>query len=90
MRLKNIPRKKSKRIIDSIKSLGFYGSTVSGISVSVFDNQMVEEKDELIEEAEKKVTGVESDYQEGLDNQRRKKETYPMTFGLRQPTRLRI
>jgi len=43
-------------IIDSIKKLGFYGSTVSGISVSVFDNKMVPEKDEFIEEAEKKVT----------------------------------
>jgi len=53
-------------IIDSIKKLGFYGSTVSGISVSVFDNKMVPEKDEFIEEAEKKVTGVEADYQEGL------------------------
>ena len=55
-----------EKLIDSIKSLGFYGSTVSGISVSVFDNQMVGEKNGLIEEAEKKVTGVEDDYQEGL------------------------
>ena len=55
-----------EKLIDSIKSLGFYGSTVSGISVSVFDNQMVGKKDTLIEEAEKKVSGVEGDYQEGL------------------------
>jgi len=55
-----------EKLIDSIKSLGFYGSTVSGISVSVFDNHMVEEKNGLIAEAEKKVTGVEDDYQEGL------------------------
>jgi DNA-directed RNA polymerase subunit beta' len=53
-------------MIDSIKSLGFYGSTISGISVSVFDNKMVPEKDGLIKEAEVKVTGVENDYQEGL------------------------
>jgi DNA-directed RNA polymerase subunit beta' len=53
-------------MIDSIKSLGFYGSTISGISVSVFDNKMVPEKDGLIQEAEVKVTGVENDYQEGL------------------------
>jgi DNA-directed RNA polymerase subunit beta' len=55
-----------EKLIDSIKSLGFYGSTVSGISVSVFDNHMIGEKNGLIEEAEKKVTGVEGDYQEGL------------------------
>jgi DNA-directed RNA polymerase subunit beta' len=53
-------------MIDSIKSLGFYGSTVSGISVSVFDNKMVPEKNGLISEAEGKVKGVEADYQEGL------------------------
>ncbi len=53
-------------MIDSIKSLGFYGSTVSGISVSVFDNKMVPEKNGLIAEAEVKVTGVQADYQEGL------------------------
>jgi len=55
-----------EKIIDSIKKLGFYGSTVSGISVSVFDNKMVPEKDTFIKDAEKKVTGVEADYQEGL------------------------
>jgi DNA-directed RNA polymerase subunit beta' len=53
-------------MIDSIKSLGFYGSTVSGISVSVFDNKMVPEKNGLIAEAEVKITGVQNDYQEGL------------------------
>ena len=53
-------------LIDNIKTLGFYGSTVSGISVSVFDNTMVEGKDEMIEAAEEKVSGVEKDYQEGL------------------------
>jgi DNA-directed RNA polymerase subunit beta' len=60
-------------IIDSIKTLGFYGSTISGISVSVFDNKMIPEKDTLIKEAEKKVIGVEGDYQEGLITNEEKK-----------------
>ncbi len=53
-------------LIDNIKTLGFYGSTISGISVSVFDNTMVSEKGKLIKESEEKVSGVEKDYQEGL------------------------
>ncbi|HET9946917.1 MAG TPA: DNA-directed RNA polymerase subunit beta', partial [Patescibacteria group bacterium] len=53
-------------LIDRIKSLGFKGSTVSGISVSVFDNQIVAEKDMLIGEAEKKVAQIEGEYQKGL------------------------
>jgi DNA-directed RNA polymerase subunit beta' len=64
--IKKYTSEEVEALIDSIKTLGFYGSTVSGISVSVFDNQMVPEKDRFIEEAEKKVTGVDADYQEGL------------------------
>lgn len=54
------------RIIDSIKSLGFYGATISGLSVSVFDNNMVPEKDKMIAEAEKKVASIDDEYQRGL------------------------
>jgi DNA-directed RNA polymerase subunit beta' len=52
--IKRYTSEEVEHIIDSIKSLGFYGSTVSGISVSVFDNQMIGQKDELIGEAGKK------------------------------------
>ncbi len=53
-------------LIDNVKSLGFYGATISGISVSVFDNQAITEKDKFIEDAEVKVKEVEKEYQEGL------------------------
>ncbi|RJQ38827.1 DNA-directed RNA polymerase subunit beta' [Candidatus Microgenomates bacterium] len=53
-------------LIDNIKNLGFYASTISGISVSVFDNQMVEEKDGLIAKAETKIKVIEDEYQKGL------------------------
>ena len=54
------------RLIDDIKNLGFYAATISGISVSVFDNTKVAEKDDLIDEAEKKITVIEENYQKGL------------------------
>ncbi len=53
-------------LIDSIKSLGFHGATMSGVSVSVFDNEMIEGKDEMIDEAEKKIAKIEDEYQKGL------------------------
>lgn len=56
----------TQSLIDSIKSLGFYGATISGISVSVFDNEMVKEREKLIKDAEKKVAEIERDYQKGL------------------------
>ncbi|MCL5432769.1 MAG: DNA-directed RNA polymerase subunit beta', partial [Patescibacteria group bacterium] len=53
-------------LIDNIKNLGFYAATISGVSVSVFDNQMVPEKEKLIEDAEKKISEINDEYQAGL------------------------
>ncbi len=53
-------------LIDKIKSLGFYGATISGVSVSVFDNEIVPEKTQLVAEAEKKAAKIDEEYQEGL------------------------
>lgn len=55
-----------EKLIDSIKSIGFYGATISGISISVFDNQMIKDRKKFIEEADNKVLEVEKDFQKGL------------------------
>ena len=55
-----------EKLIDAIKKLGFFGATVSGISVSVFDNEMIEDRVKFIHEADKKVSEIEQDYQKGL------------------------
>ena len=55
------------KLIDDIKEIGFKGATIcGGLSVSVFDNVMVENKDEIIEESEKKVKEIEENYKQGL------------------------
>jgi DNA-directed RNA polymerase subunit beta' len=53
-------------LIDKIKSLGFFGSTISGISVSVFDNDIAPEKDQMIADGEKKVKVIDEEYKQGL------------------------
>ncbi|MFC1626579.1 DNA-directed RNA polymerase subunit beta' [Patescibacteria group bacterium] len=54
-------------IIDSIKNIGFWGSTqCGGLSVSVFDNKIVADKDDIVRKAEKKVKEVDDNYQQGL------------------------
>lgn len=53
-------------LIDSIKDLGFYGATISGLSVSVFDCEIVPEKNKLLAEADRKVAAIEDEYQRGL------------------------
>jgi len=53
-------------LIDSIKNLGFTSATLSGLSVSVSDCEMIPEKNEMIEVANKKAEVIQSQYQEGL------------------------
>ncbi len=53
-------------LIDKVKNLGFYGATISGISVSVFDNEIVPEKKQMVTDAEAKITQIEAEYQQGL------------------------
>jgi DNA-directed RNA polymerase subunit beta' len=61
-------------LIDNIKKLGFYGSTISGVSVSVFDTALVAEKQTLIDESEKKISEIDLEYQKGLiTNEERKR-----------------
>ncbi|KKS16525.1 MAG: DNA-directed RNA polymerase, partial [Candidatus Woesebacteria bacterium GW2011_GWA1_41_7] len=53
--------------IDAIKNIGFMGATLcGGLSVSVFDCVMVEEKQTIVKEAEEKVKEVDQNYQQGL------------------------
>ncbi len=54
------------KLIDSIKEIGFYSATISGISVSTFDLKMLDNKNQLILDAEKKVMDIENEYQQGL------------------------
>lgn len=60
-------------LIDSIKEVGFYAATISGISVSTTDLKMLDNKEKLLEEAEKKVKEIEEEYQSGLITQAEQK-----------------
>lgn len=54
-------------LIDRIKDLGFWGATVSGgLSVSIFDCEIIKEKDNVVHETEKEIHKVEKNYDQGL------------------------
>ncbi len=54
-------------LIDAIKNIGFWGATLcGGLSVSVFDCEMIEEKAGIVDAAEEKVKEVDQNYQQGL------------------------
>lgn len=54
-------------LIDRLKEIGFWGATVSGgLSLSVFDINILPEKNTIVEETEKEVEKVEHNYEQGL------------------------
>ncbi len=53
-------------LIDNLKDFGFWGSGLSGLSLGVFDNTIIPEKDKLIEGGDKEVSGVENNFKKGL------------------------
>ncbi len=65
--LRQYPKEEVVPVIDAIKSIGFEGATYcGGLSVSVFDNEMVEEKGAILADAEGKVKEIDQNYQQGL------------------------
>jgi len=59
-------REKVVEMIDSIKSLGFYGGTASGLSFAISDAVVYPKKAKMIKEAEEKLTEIEANYSQGL------------------------
>ena len=60
-------------LIDAIKKLGFTGGTLSGLSFGIADASILPTKGELIAQADKKVTDVEKNFNQGLITQEEKK-----------------
>ena len=54
------------KLIDDLKNFGFNAVTLSGLSVSVSDCQIIPEKKSLIETANKKAALIEENYKNGL------------------------
>lgn len=54
-------------LIDRIKDVGFWGSTMAGgLSVSIFDCKMIENKDTLIDKTEQEAEKITENYNQGL------------------------
>lgn len=71
--LKHTDKETVVKLIDDLKNLGFWGATISGLSVSVTDNVMIENKDQLIAEADKRSEEVQENYRNGLITEEEKR-----------------
>ncbi len=61
-----LPHQETRQLIDNLKQLGFYGATISGISVSLSDCVAHPDKEEIIAEANQRVMEYEESYNQGL------------------------
>ena len=64
--LKEAGRKRTVQLIDALKDLGFWGFTISGLSLSTVDCGLLTDKDKLIQAAEKRVAEIDNNFQMGL------------------------
>ncbi len=59
--------KKVGELIDKIKDIGFWGATISGgLSVSIFDCEIIPEKGAVVAETEREILKIEDNYAQGL------------------------
>ncbi len=63
---RNHSRKEMVALIDKLKDFGFWGMSLSGISLSIFDCGFSPQKKEIIKESDQKVGAIEKNYHEGL------------------------
>ncbi len=61
------------KLIDNLKNLGFWGASLSGISVGLSDCKIIPQKEKIVEGANKKVAEIEKNFELGLITQEEKK-----------------
>ena len=61
-----VSKERVTQLVDDVKDLGLFGGTISGISFGIFDAKVYPEKAKVLEEADKKVSGIEDNFNQGL------------------------
>jgi len=61
-----LSKKKTAKLIDDLKDLGFEVVTLSGLSVAASDCKIIPEKEKIIEESNKKAAQIEENFSQGL------------------------
>jgi DNA-directed RNA polymerase subunit beta' len=73
--MKTLDGKRVGQLIDDLKQIGFWGATVAGgLSFSIFDIIIADEKNRIIEETENKVREIEDNFKKGLLTEEEKRK----------------
>ncbi|MBI2020291.1 DNA-directed RNA polymerase subunit beta' [Candidatus Daviesbacteria bacterium] len=68
------------KLVDDIKTIGFWGATMAGISISIFDAKIVPDKQKYLDEAEKEIQKIESNMNKGLITPQEKSQLSQMVW----------
>ncbi|MFH1535532.1 MAG: DNA-directed RNA polymerase subunit beta' [Patescibacteria group bacterium] len=68
------------KLIDNIKAIGFWGATIAGISISIFDAKIVPDKQEYLEKAGKEIEKIEKNAEKGLITSQEKSQLSQMVW----------
>ena len=68
------------QLIDNIKSIGFWGATIAGISISIFDAKIVPDKQKYLDEAEAEIQKIEANVSKGLITPQEKSQLLQMVW----------
>ncbi len=63
---KTFSKNEVAKLIDDIKEFGFWGATISGLSVGIFDNKIIPEKAALIAQGDKEIAEVEVNFKKEI------------------------
>jgi DNA-directed RNA polymerase subunit beta' len=69
----------TSEVVDRIKNIGFHYATKSGVTMSVSEIKVPEEKQEILRDAQAEVDGIDEQYQMGLITEQ---ERYEATVGV--------
>ena len=65
--MKHLSQEEVGELIDKIKDLGFWGATIAcGLSVSIFDCKIIDDKNKIIAAAEGEVDKIQENFNQGL------------------------
>ncbi|MBI2334975.1 DNA-directed RNA polymerase subunit beta' [Candidatus Daviesbacteria bacterium] len=78
--METMDRDQVSAMIDSIKGVGFLGATMAGISISIFDAKVVQDKQKYLDEAEKEIQKIESNLAKGLITSQEKSQLSQMVW----------
>ncbi len=78
--METMTKDEASELIDSIKTVGFWGASRAGISISIFDAKIVPDKNDYLKRAEKEIEEIENNLAKGLITPQEKSQLSQMVW----------